>query len=138
MSYQTFLPGTEPPAHSPEIESALDAWLAAKAASRAAAEHKRVVHTVLLAHMAERGVEVYPFVCPQTGKRKVVTASVETKAKVTAAPRERREDEDHDAPERPSRAEDAKVELRMVPRASVEAEIDPFGGVRATMADTEH
>lgn len=140
LAGQTFIPGTEPPAHDADIESALDSWLDAKRISRAAADDKRTKHAILIARMQERNVEEHRFVCPQTGKRKRVRAVAEVKAKVSNAPREKSEDESFEleAPVRDD-TDDGKVEMRRVSRASVAAEIDPFAATRGSMAsDAEH
>lgn len=143
---QTFIPGTEP-VRNPDIEQALDAWMAAKAEQKDAAETTRLRHTSLLLRLAEAGIERYPYIDPSSGKKKLVVVARDPKAKTITAPKEsklRRDRGEADEPgeevtESPrdskskTSAKESKVEHRKVSRASVEDEIDPFARTRAAM-----
>jgi hypothetical protein len=133
MSQQTYLPGTEPPHHDPDIEKALDAWFEARHQQKNAAADTKMRHSALLLQLQHAGRESYPYVDPSSGKKRTVTVSREPKVKTAAAPRWQRREKDAEIGEEVEPKEDRKVEKRRVSRASVEKEIDPFAGVRARM-----
>jgi hypothetical protein len=143
---QTEIPGTEVP-KNPDIETAIDQWLDAKDEQKYATEKTKLRHAALLIHMQNAGVEVYPFVDPKTGKKKQIIIARDPKAKTTKQPRWNRRDKDaeddvgdevevtdlnDDTP-----AVDNVIEMRRVPRASVEKEIDPFASTRAALDASE-
>lgn len=129
---QTFIPGTEPPPE-PERDVAIDeilhGWLDAKAAQKKAADDTRLRHLVLVATLAERGIDRYPYVDAFTGKKRFVAVKRDPKAVTTKAPKPPKPRK-----EREPKADPAdQVEHRKVSRESVAAEIDPFGTTRSNM-----
>lgn len=141
MSTQTYLPGTEPAHHNADIEKALDAWFEARSSQRSAADATKIRHEALLLHMGHAGVESYPYVDPMTGKKRLVKVDRTPKAKTATAPKWSKRDADAATPEeaeekrkeRKAKKQADKVEVRRVPRKSVEKELDPFAATRAAM-----
>ena len=148
MERQTYIPGTEPardPGRIDEVETALDAWLAARDKHRDCADAVAIRHESLLSTMAEHGLSRYPYLDPHTGKKRLLVVARDPKAKTTNAPPEKRREREDDRPGRePERAEPEeraeRVTHRKVSRASVDAEIataaariDPFGATRGLM-----
>lgn len=138
---QLYIAGTEPPPDPdkhPEIDDALDAWLAAKKKRAAAAEAEKIRHESLLERLSDFGIERYPF-HDETGRKKYVVAAKQTKAKTVNAPSKKQEGRDADSRrERALLERETSVETRRVPRAEALAELepaDPFAATRSAMED---
>lgn len=147
---QAEIPGTEVP-KNPDIERALDAWLAACDGAKRAAETKKLAHAVLVLQMQQAGLERYPYLDPSSGKKKQVVIARDPKARSTSAPGGRRarkaNDSDLSDAERAERktellrkksdSESNSVESRRVRREDVaelrEEHVDPFAATRAAM-----
>lgn len=130
---QLSISGTEP-VEIPEVRDALYQWLDSKESRATASEKVRMSHDVLMARMVEAGVDRYAYNDSVSGKRKHVVADKTPKAKTINAPiasdkgrRGREKDVELDTPKPET------VEMRRVSRKSVEAEIDGFAAVRASM-----
>lgn len=133
---QTYFPGTEPPNQDPDIEAALDAWLEAKHQQKNASEATNIAHAALVVRVTESGREHYAYVDRTSGKKRIVYPDRSPRMKTKAAARSRQEETTGEEVERPSTDRLAEtVEMRRVPRASVEKEIDPFAATRAAMDD---
>ena len=130
MTKQTEIPGCEDPQRNPEVDEVLYAYLDAKAAQKKAADATRIKHASLLDHLASLGITRYPYVDQFTGKKRYVVVAKEPKVKTQRAPSPRKPRAKRER-EKPN--PDEQVEHRKVSRASVEAEIDPFAGVRRDM-----
>lgn len=140
MAKQTELPGVEDTTKDPDIERALDTWLQDQERARQVAKDVALSHSVLLMHITAKGRETYPYIDPKTGKRKQLRPKATVKVVSEKLQRKPRDDDDQEHTRRngkPADAsdEDTRVESRRVSRASVEAEIDPFGATRGAMAD---
>jgi hypothetical protein len=139
---QPHLPGipvpTPPDDRHADLEGILTTLHEAEKDRNAAAERVRDSKDAMLAKMAELGYERYAFDDPRNGKRRHFVRDTTARAKVMGAPKklDLYDDdaaiEDVDAGEGES-ADDGKVEVRKVSRASVAHEIDPFAGVRDRM-----
>lgn len=132
---QLEIAGTEAPKNA-DIEKAIDMWLDAKTEQRRAVETTKMRHATLLLHMQNAKLDAYPFVDPANGKKKQVVIARDPKAKaIKASPRNRRDDDAEIGDE--ITVEDAEpdnvVEMRRVPRDTVEQEIDPFAATRQAM-----
>lgn len=151
---QTFIPGTEP-VRNPEIEQALDAWMSAKDDQKDAASTTKIRHQSLLLRLAEVGIDRYPYIDPSTGKKRMVVVARDPKAKTITAPKDSKQRRDRgeldelgeevtvatakvEKLKAKAKQKADKVEHRKVPRASVEAEIDPFAATRASMDPKVH
>jgi hypothetical protein len=141
MSRQTEIPGTEQ-VKNPDIEQAIDLWLEAKSEQRYASEKTKLRHASLLLQMANVGCEAYPFVEPDTGKKKLLVIARDPKAKATKQPKWNRRDGDaqDDVGEEVTvqvtddPPVDNVVEMRRVKRtAAHDALVDPFASTRAAM-----
>jgi hypothetical protein len=133
MPQQLYIEGTEPPEDPPvipEVAQAVDAWLAAKKKQANAAEATKMRHEILLGHLQEHKIERYPFIDQVTGRKKYVVADRTPKAKTITAPSKKQEGRDVTSK---AEREAGQVESRRVPRAEVEAEIDPFASTRGEM-----
>jgi hypothetical protein len=80
-----YLDGTEPP-HSNVIDGGIRRWREAIAEQKLAAETTKIRHAKLVELMAEAGLERYPYVDAESGKRKILVVQKEPKAKQKAAP----------------------------------------------------
>ncbi len=96
MSRQTFIPGTEPPDRNEKIEIAIERWYEGKQVQRDAADVTAVRLASLIEIAAEEGVEVYPFLDPVTGKRRILDVSAQRKARVRKAPSAKQEAADRE------------------------------------------
>lgn len=131
---QTYIPGTAP-ADDPNIEAvnlALDAWNGAKQEQKTASEATKIRHMSLVETMLEHGLDRYPYIDAQTGKKKHVVIKRDPRAATTNAPRVRREDAEPGEAVEP-RPTTETVEHRKVSHASVANEVDPFAATRAAM-----
>lgn len=146
MSEQTYLPGTEPPHHNVDIERALATWYEAKIAQKRASADTKLAHATVVLQIQHAGLEAYPWTNPDTGKKRNIVITREPKAKEANAPRgsSRRDgdaevtpDEDREQKRaRKKQREEDKVEVRRVPRSTVEDEVDPFAATRGAMASS--
>lgn len=131
---QTQIPGTEPEDITTRDDDArLYAWLDAKAAQKKAAATTRDTHLILIAALAERGIDRYPYTCAFTGKKRFLVVKREPRATTTKVPAPPRARRSRKHPEIESVLPEERVEHRKVSRESVAAEIDPFGATRAAM-----
>jgi len=134
VTKQTEIPGTEDPARDHEADERLFAWLDAKSAQRKAADTTKIKHASLLERLGELGIDRYAYLDQFSGKKRFVVVKREPKVVTTRAPKPPRARRSRKHPEVEAKLPDAeRVEHRKVSRASVEAEIDPFGATRAAM-----
>lgn len=134
MNDQLPIPGTEPapdPTKTPEDDARVYAWLDAKAAQKKAAQTVKDAHLIMVTALQERGIDRYPYVDQFTGDKKYIAVERAPKAKTTRVPKPKRAKKPREKKQETPPEE--QVEHRKVPRASVEAEIDPFGAVRKAM-----
>jgi hypothetical protein len=127
-----------------DIESAIDLWLESKDEQKYATERTKLRHQTLLLHMGVAGIDVYPFTCPKSGKKKQIVVARDPKAKTLKAPRWNRRDEDaeddvgdevvvEDDP-----AVDNVVEMRRVKRsAEHDGMADPFASTRQALVTVD-
>ena len=132
---QTQIPGTEPEdITTREDDARLYAWLDAKTVQRKAAGDTKLAHSVLIAALAERGIDRYPYVDQFTGKKRFLVVKREPRATTTKVPAPPRARRSRKHPEIEAKLPDEdRVEHRKVSRESVEAEIDPFAATRRSM-----
>lgn len=153
---QTYFPGTEPPPEDPERTKALDevvyAWLEGKTEQRKAADTTKMRHSTMIARLVEAGAARYPYK-DYAGRKRYVVVDTTPKAKTSSGPRPKKsgkpkrskrwaDDADKDPNEKAAERaqkrldEDAnRVESRRVPRASVDADVDPFAATRKGLID---
>lgn len=142
MGKQQEIPGTEAPKNV-DIESAIDLWLESKDEQKYATERTKLRHQTLLLHMGNAGIDVYPFTCPKSGKKKQIVVARDPKAKTLKAPRWNRHDENADdvgeeVVVEDDPAVDNVIEMRRVKRsAEHDTMADPFGSTRQAMTDVE-
>ena len=77
---QQFIPGTEPPTHDPKIDLAIEEKYQRIAALKVAREAVAVSDAKLMELIETRG-SPYPFVEPETGKRKVLRLDAKKRLK---------------------------------------------------------
>lgn len=144
---QTWIPGTEPADRIEKVEEAIYDYLNAKTEqSRVTLEARGITktkHGKVEALFGEHKLDSHPYTCPKTGKLKRFWFTTEKKAKgsTVATPRAPRRgkrggprrDIDAEIAGEQEHKEDTKIEMRRVPRKSVEKEIDGFGSVRERM-----
>jgi hypothetical protein len=144
MAKQHELAGFEAPRNA-DIEASLDLWLEARDEQKYAVDKTKLRHAALLLHMANAGIDAYPFVDQRTGKKRQVVIARDPKAKTLSAPRPNRRDDDAEIAEEitdervlsvvDEPAVDNVVEMRRVKRESIEDEIDPFAIVRSALEE---
>jgi hypothetical protein len=145
MATQTEIPGTEDKTRVPAVEEAIGLWLDAKVQQRRASDESKNKHATMIALFAEHKLDSHMYTDPKSGKQRRLWLAAEKKAKssAVAAPRvsgrrgrrggPRRDVDAEIAGEDKAPKEDTTVEMRRVPRKSVEKEIDGFGSVRERM-----
>lgn len=147
MARQTEIEGFENPDKVPAVEEAINDWLDAKVKQRRAADETKAKHQTIIALYDEHKLEVHPYTDPKTGKPKRLWLKKEPKATSSSVPMPRaprgrrrggarRDDDAEIVGEEAEKQEDTTVEMRRVPRKSVEAEIaanDGFASVRERM-----
>lgn len=130
---QAFIPGTEPPPEpkNDEVETLMWSWLDQLDENKRGAASAKMRHASLLAKLKELGIDRYPYTDAFTGKKRYVVVNAEPKLKTTNVPKPPREKKSKKQREKQDPAE--QVEVRTVPRATVEHELDPFASVRSSM-----
>jgi DNA adenine methylase len=126
----------------PAVKGAIYSWLDKKVEQKRASDATKNAHAAMLAELAANGLEWHPYLDPYTQKKRRVWIAKEPKAKTTGVPKPPSEGKKRRKRGGPARDDDAvvapdeddKVEVRRVPRKSVESEIDPFASVRDAMA----
>jgi hypothetical protein len=133
---QLYFEGTEPPpdpARDSEADERVYAWLDAKAAQKKALDVTKIKHASMLERLGELKVERYPYTDQFSGKKRFVVVKRDPKAVMTSVPRAPKP-RFAKTPRKSTKVDPAEqVEHRKVSRASVQAEIDPFGATRENM-----
>ncbi len=93
---QQYFPGTEPPARNERIEIAIEHLYEAKQAQKEAADVTAVRMASLIEIAVEEGRDLYPFLEPETGRRKVLDVTAVRKARMKAAPSAKQEAADRE------------------------------------------
>jgi hypothetical protein len=89
MPEQLRIAGTEPPGdppRHPDIDDAIERWCERCRKQKLAAEATAIGHAKPLELMAEAQIERYPFVEPETEKRKILVCPATRKARTVKAP----------------------------------------------------
>jgi hypothetical protein len=131
---QSFIPGTEPPpdpVKNDEVETLMWSWLDQRDENKRGAATVKMRHATLLEKLKELGIDRYPYVDAFTGKKRYVVVNREPKLKTTNVPKPPREKKPKKSREKPN--PDEQVEVRTIPRSSIEHELDPFAATRAAM-----
>lgn len=127
-----YLPGTEPPSHSPEIEQAIDDKAKRIAALKLAKEACQVSDAKLLELVEHRG-QPYRYLDRVSGRSRVLQVSESRKLKDTAAKSQKKEQADR---EWEAQQAEARGGLEQdAARAGWEAEVSRRAGQRAGKAD---
>lgn len=123
-SQQQFIPGTEPPGRNEDVEAALERWYEAKALQKEAAEVTAVRHASVVEAAIEAGIDLYPFLEPETGRRKVLDVTAVRRARVKRRASEKQEaaDREFDAGARAPAGVTMSVRVGDGPAVVVDAE----------------
>jgi DNA adenine methylase len=148
MGRQAELPGVESPDRIPEVEDAIYALLDAKTnkarANKENSDDVKNKQTTVDTSFTKHKIDSHPYTCPKTGKPKRFWFATEKKAKSSSIAQPHisgrrgrrggpRRDVDAQIAGETEPKEDTTIEMRRVPRKSVEKEIDGFASVRERM-----
>lgn len=140
MSEQPYLPvsGVEPPRNK-KIEARISKWLELRSDARRLGAKAKLEHDLLMTDMVDEGLELYPFIDPDTRKKCCVKADKTPHAKVIRGARARRELGQDPEPRKgrkrkPKPSDPDQVESRRVPRTKEHDKAsDPFGATRGSL-----